>query len=90
MPHGSATVAIPGLRQGWNFQMSSYTARAENRRFWLLSARCAHTKAPHETDLLLETQRALNRPGRARTAEPAVAFRFAVRYLGSSEQLSRF
>jgi hypothetical protein len=26
------------------------SARAENRRFWLLSALCAHTKAPYKTE----------------------------------------
>ena len=38
------------------------TARAKNRRFWLLSALRAHTKAPHKIDLHKKTLRALNRP----------------------------
>ena len=42
-------------------------ARAENRRFWLLSALWTHTNAPYKTALLWKTLRALNRPGRART-----------------------
>ena len=45
------------------------SARAGNRRFGLLRARRAHTKAPYKPDLLWETLRALNRPGRARTVE---------------------
>jgi hypothetical protein len=44
------------------------TAPAGNRRFWLSSRLRAHTKAPYKTDLLWETLRVLNRPGRARTA----------------------
>ena len=32
----------------------------------VLRALRAHAKAPHKTDLLWETRRALNRPGRAR------------------------
>jgi hypothetical protein len=43
------------------------TARAGNRRFRLLSALRAHTKAPHQTDLHRKARRALNRPRRART-----------------------
>jgi hypothetical protein len=43
------------------------SARAESRRFWLLSALPAHTKVPSETDLWWETLRSRNRPGRART-----------------------
>jgi hypothetical protein len=43
------------------------TARAGNRRFWLLSALRAHTKAPYKTDLHRKTLMALNRPGAART-----------------------
>jgi hypothetical protein len=39
------------------------SARAGNRRFWLLSALRAHTKAPSKTDLHRETLRALKRPG---------------------------
>jgi hypothetical protein len=46
-------------------------ARAGNRRFWLLSALCAHTKVPYKPDLLWETLRALNCPGRARTVSRA-------------------
>ena len=45
----------------------SCTTHAGNHRVWLLSALRAHTKEPHKTDPLWETQRALNRPGRART-----------------------
>jgi hypothetical protein len=42
--------------------------RAGSRRgVGLLSALHAHAKAPYKTDLLWETRRALNRPGRART-----------------------
>jgi hypothetical protein len=33
----------------------------------MLSALCTLTKPPYKTDLLWETRRALNRPGRART-----------------------
>ena len=43
------------------------TARAGNRRFRLLSALRAHTKAPYKTDLHRKTLMALNRPGTART-----------------------
>ena len=43
---------------------STASARAGNRRFVPLSALCAHTKTQHKTDLLWETLRALNRPGR--------------------------
>ena len=50
------------------------TGRAGNRHFCLSSALCAHTKAPYKTDLLWETLRALNRPGRARTVSRPVAF----------------
>jgi hypothetical protein len=39
------------------------TARAENRRFWLLSALRAHTKAPYNHDLLWNMLRPLKRPG---------------------------
>ena len=39
------------------------SARAGNRRFCLLNALRAHEKAPHKSDLLWETLRALNRPG---------------------------
>jgi hypothetical protein len=39
------------------------TARARNRRFGMLSAQRAHTKAPYKRGLLCETLRALNRPG---------------------------
>ena len=48
-------------------------ARAGNHRFGLLSALRAHTKAPYKPDLLWETRRALNCPGRARTVKPAFA-----------------
>jgi hypothetical protein len=40
---------------------------AGTRRFGRLSALRAHAKSPYEADLLWETRRALNRPGRART-----------------------
>ena len=43
------------------------TAQAGIRGFGLLSALRTHTTAPYKTDLLWETLRALNRPGRART-----------------------
>jgi hypothetical protein len=33
------------------------TARAGNRRFWRLSALCAHTKSPYKTDFHRETLR---------------------------------
>jgi hypothetical protein len=46
------------------------SARARNR-VGILSARRAQTKVPHETDLLWETLRALNHPGRTRTVEEA-------------------
>jgi hypothetical protein len=41
--------------------------RAGSHPVGLLSALRAHAKAPYKTDLLWETRRALNRPGRART-----------------------
>ena len=41
---------------------------AGNRRFWLLSALRAHTKAPYKTDFHRKMLRALNRPKAARTA----------------------
>jgi hypothetical protein len=47
------------------------SARAANRRFWLLSALRAHTKAPYKIDLHWETLRALSRPWRARTVDVA-------------------
>jgi hypothetical protein len=53
----------------------SATAVAGNRRFGPLSALRAHTKAPYRPDSRLETLRALNHPGWARTdvaAEVAV------------------
>ena len=37
-------------------------AGPEHRRFWPLSALRAHKKPPYKTDLLWETERALNRP----------------------------
>jgi hypothetical protein len=43
-------------------QTPGQTARAGNRRFGLVSALHAHTKAPYKTDLLWE-MRALKRPG---------------------------
>ena len=43
------------------------SARAGSRHFWLLSAMCAHTKAPYRTDLHRKTLRALNHPRRAWT-----------------------
>jgi hypothetical protein len=46
---------------------SDRTAHAGNRRFWLLSALCAHTKAPYKTDLHRKMLMALNRPETART-----------------------
>ena len=49
-----------------------YSARAGNRRFWWVSALRAHTKAPYESELLGETLRPLNRPGRARTVDLGV------------------
>jgi hypothetical protein len=45
------------------------TARVGNRRSWLLSALCAHTKPPYETDLPWRSLRPLTRLGRAQTAE---------------------
>jgi hypothetical protein len=48
---------------------ASCTARGGNRRFWLLRALRAHTKAPYKTDLNRKTLRALNRPREARTVE---------------------
>ena len=42
---------------------SAATARAANRRFWLLSALIANIKVPNNTDFLWETLRTLNRPG---------------------------
>jgi hypothetical protein len=45
------------------------TARAGNRRFWLLSAPRAHTKAPSKTDLHRKTLRVRNRPKATRTKE---------------------
>jgi hypothetical protein len=51
------------------------TARAGNRRFGLPSARRSHTKAPYRIDLLGETLRPPNCPGRARTVPAAVKVR---------------
>ena len=45
-------------------QTLGQTARAGNRRFGLVSALRAHTKAPYRTDLLREMLRALKRPAR--------------------------
>jgi hypothetical protein len=44
------------------------TARAGNPHFLPLSALCAHAQSTYRSDLLWKTLRALNRPGRARTA----------------------
>ena len=44
----------------------NYTVRAENRRFWLLSALRAITKAQYKTDLHLKMLIARNRPWTAR------------------------
>jgi hypothetical protein len=55
--------------------LTALTARVRKRRFWMLSALRAHTKALYKTGLLWETLRALRtlkRPGRARTVERAV------------------
>jgi hypothetical protein len=46
------------------------TARARNRRFGMLSALRADTKAPYKTELLWGTLRVLKRPGQARTERP--------------------
>jgi hypothetical protein len=43
------------------------SARAGNHHFCLLSALRTHAKAQYKSNLLWETLRALNRPGRART-----------------------
>ena len=51
--------------------VGSHTARAGNRRIWLLSALHVHTKPPYKTDLHKKTLRLLNRPGRVRTAREA-------------------
>ena len=51
------------------------SARAENRRFWRLSALCAHTKAPYKTNLLRRTLRPLERPTMARTVQRVAAAR---------------
>jgi hypothetical protein len=45
------------------------SARAGNRRFRLLSALCAYTKAPYKMDSYRKTLRALNRPKAARTVQ---------------------
>ena len=45
----------------------STSARAGNRRFFMLSALHAHTKAPQKTGLHGKTRRALSRPWWART-----------------------
>ena len=59
MGHSDAPAYSP--RRRWR------TARAENRRFGLLSGLRAHTKTPGKNGLIWETLRALNRPGRAQT-----------------------
>ena len=66
---------------------SSATARARNRGFGLLSLLRAHTKLPYRTDLLGETLRALNRPGRARTGREEGHGRAAVHEDGGGELL---
>jgi hypothetical protein len=43
------------------------TARAGNRRYWLISALRSHTKAPYKIDSLREPLRPREHPGRART-----------------------
>ena len=67
----------------------SATARAGNRRFWMLSALRTHTKAPYKTDSLWRTLMTLKCPGRARTVvEEAADLQRAVpeRHLGRDPQ----
>jgi hypothetical protein len=60
-----ARKSLRGVPKAWPSWIEPRpTARAGNRRFWGLSALCAHTKAPYRTDLHRETLRALNRPRR--------------------------
>jgi hypothetical protein len=61
------------------------TARAGNRRFWLLSTLHTHAKAPYKNNLLWETLRALNHPGKAQTGEDAVRDRAHVDCPGSKK-----
>jgi hypothetical protein len=67
--------------QGWeqrtephcgSTSIAPISARAGNRRFWLLSALRAHTKPPYRTGLHRKTLRVLNRPGRARAVRVRV------------------
>jgi hypothetical protein len=62
----NVALPVPLLTQQ-NGLAALQTARAENRRFSQLSTPRAHTKPPYQTDLLVETRRALNRPSAART-----------------------
>jgi hypothetical protein len=57
----------PPRARTWAASPAPGTARAGNRRFSPLSALCAHTKASHKPDLLWNTLRRVNSPGRART-----------------------
>ena len=66
-----------GLEVQWTSEPFRCAARAGDRRFWLLSALRAHTKAPYKTDLHRETLMALNRPGTARTVGRTVALGIA-------------
>ena len=60
-------------RPGTPGQRRSRPARAGNRRFWCLSARRPHTKAPYKTDLHRKTLMALNSHRAARTVGPRPA-----------------
>jgi hypothetical protein len=68
MSRSTPSSPAPASPSDWPLSSS---ARAGNRRFWLLSALRAHTKAPYKTDLLGKTLRAFSRPGRSRTVEAA-------------------
>ena len=62
LPTSSMMMAFSSFAQRFGISPAFSTARARNRRFWLLSAPRAHTKAAYKIDLLGRTLRALNRP----------------------------
>jgi hypothetical protein len=69
--------------------LESGSARAGNRRFWLLSALRAHTKAPYKTDLHRKTLMALKRPRAARTVEAPAALHEDLSPTGGAPRVAR-
>ena len=66
------------------------TARAANRRFWLVSTLRVHRKEPSKTDVLWETLRPLQRPARARAESEALVLRDAEREVRDGDLRTQF